>query len=126
MFRILVVGYSCDWRKRVSDALGVKYELVVCCDEIAAYSKLEVDKMYFDLYIFSNYRVTDGGIGLKLLSEARTLDDPDNTPTIIFSDSVDEAGVQRISELDGIWIDVDNPNAIAALKHTVSELLELA
>jgi hypothetical protein len=121
LMKILVVGYTTNWKAQVFEALPENCDTVIKGDVLCALEAQEAAVGGFDLYILGNRLCEDNNAGLLILREARTIGD--QTPTVIFSEQVNDAALAEIETLNGIWIKSNMPQAGETLASTIEHVL---
>jgi DNA-binding response OmpR family regulator len=120
--KILVVGYTPNWRKIVREAIPAGHSITIKKDSIDAIeAQMHED---FDLYVLGGRLLSEPKAAVYLLEEAKKEDD--KTPTIVFSHECDKETESRIAELGATMIRSDEPNANEALTQAIVELLQTA
>jgi len=120
--RILAMGYFKGWCDKVKKASPHKeHQKFIALPQVAM---KRYQERPFHLLILGNRVDHQDNAGLKMLAELREIYD-DHTPVIIFSHEINEAGIARVSELDGHFIDYRADMAVAELSEKIAELLDL-
>ncbi len=119
--KILVVGYTTNWKTKVLAALPEECDIIIKGDAVQAIEAQETVPDGFSLYILGNRLCEYNDAGLLILREARAIGD--ETPTIIFSDQVSDTVHVEIEKLGGMWIHSSSSKADERLACSVAEIL---